>query len=292
MPGRSTTVRQRRLALELRQLRVAAGLTMEQVAVALPCSIAKISRIETAQIGVSPRDVGDLLKLYGVDGEQRDALLLLAQEARQKGWWHQAYRDLPVVAYVALEWEAAFLYEYKMEVIPGLFQTREYATAIIQAIRIDLTAREIARRVELRMARQSLLTKESAPNLWVVIDEAVLRRQVGGREVMRRQLERLCEVAALPNVTLQVLPFAIGGHAGVDGGFTIVGSSEQAHPDVVHVENLTSDLYLEDSDAVRQYTLAFDHLRATALPPSDSAQFLAKSAKSYGSSDTSRTGRG
>jgi transcriptional regulator with XRE-family HTH domain len=275
VPAASPTVRRRRLALELRRLREAAGMTIEHVAKSLECSDSKISRIETARVRATPRDVRDLLALYGVTGTRQAGLIQLAREARQTGWWHQAYGDLPVRALVGLEDAAASISYYVQQLVPGLLQTEDYARAVLRAIRLDLGPAEVERRVGLRMARQSLLTRDEPPELWAVIDEAVLRRVVGGQEVMRQQLKRLAEAAARPNVTLQVLPFTAGEHAGMDGPFTILGFPDPADPDVVYLEHTTSDLYLEDPEATTRYARLFDHLRAESLGPDDSAEFFA-----------------
>jgi transcriptional regulator with XRE-family HTH domain len=278
VPTRSPTVRRRRLGIELRRLREAAGLTIERVAETLECSDSKISRIETAQVGATPRDVRDMLDIYGVIGEQRDDLVQIAREARQRGWWYE-YGDVPISALVGFEAAASSMSIFAMVLIPGLLQVRDYARAVIRAIGHDLPLKEIERRVELRMARQGLLAGDDPPKLWVVLDEAALRRRVGGPSVMREQLEHLGEVAALPNVTLQVLPFATGEHAGMDGEFTIVGFPDQADPNVVYIQNTTSDLYLEDPATVKQYDSLFDHLRASALGPAESVTLLADAAK-------------
>lgn len=273
MPPRSPTVRRRRLGIELRRLRDEAGLTIERVAEALECSDSKISRIETGQVSATPRDVRDMLQIYGVDEQLRDELMQMAREARQKGWWH-AFGDIPVPAIVGFESAASSMSHYAALTIPFLFQTPDYARAVLRAIRGDLPSDELERRVELRMARQSLLTQDDAPLLWIVIDEGALRRRVGGSETMRIQLERIKELSTLPNVTFQILPFASGEHAGMDGGFTIIGFPEEADPNLVFIEHTTSDLYVEDAAAVRQYDRLFNHLRASALAPADSIQFL------------------
>lgn len=275
----SPTVRRRRLGIELRRLREAVGLTIDQVAKELECSESKVSRIETAHVRATARDVRDLLEIYGIDGEQRDELIQLARQAREKGWWHEAYSDLPVRALVGLEDAATSIRTYLDQLVPGLLQTEDYARAVIHAIRPDLTREETERRVELRMARQRLLDRTDSPTLWAVLDEAVVRRPVGGAKVMRSQLERLIEASTLPRVTLQLLPFSAGEHIGMDGSFTIVGFRDPADPDVVYLEHTLSDLYLEDSEAVRQYALLFDHLRADALSPDDSVTFFAKVAE-------------
>lgn len=283
MPPRSPTVRRRRLGIELRRLREEAGWTIDRVAEALECSDSKISRIETGQVSATPRDVRDMLQVYGVDEDQRDELVQIAREARQKGWWH-AFGDIPVPAIVGFETEASSLSLYAALVIPFFFQTPDYARAVLRAVRSGLAPDQLERLLELRMARQSLLTRDEPALFWVVLDEAALRRQVGGTETMRNQLERLEEIVTLPNVTLQILPFASGEHAGLAGGFTIIGFAEQADPNLVYIENTTSDLYVEDAAAVRQYDLSFNHLRASALSPADSVQFLAAAKKDIGSS--------
>ncbi len=264
------TVRRRRLGAELRRLREESGLTIERVAKSLECSDSKISRIENGQVGASPRDVRDMLELYEVDAQQRDALIEIAREARQKGWWH-AYRDVPVVpASIGLEEGATALRMYAALLVPGLLQTRDYAIAVLRALQPSLDAEQFERWVDLRLRRQSLLDRVGAPALWTILDEAVLRRPVGGAEVMRDQLRRLAEASERPNVTLQVLPFAAGEHAGMDGGFTIFGFSRSADSDVVHLDNSSGDLYLEDPEEIRRYNEVFDQLKTAALRPDDS----------------------
>lgn len=281
MPARpSPTIRRRRVAMELRRLREEAGLTIERVAEALECSDSKVSRIETANVNATPRDVRDMLELYGVVGTQQDALVHMAREARKKGWWHK-YRDYQAdqASYVGLEVAADSIRIYSALVVPGLLQIEAYARAVIRALMPDASPEEIEHRLELRMARQPLLTEADPPSLWAILDEAALCRQVGGPGVMREQLNHLAEQGQLPNVTLQVLPYTAGQHAGMDGAFDILGFEEPADPDVVHLENFTSQLYLERPDEVRRYSLVFDHLRALALGPDDSSAYLAELAK-------------
>jgi transcriptional regulator with XRE-family HTH domain len=278
VPARSPTVRRRRLAIELRRLREAAGLTIEQVAAMLECSDSKISRIETGQVGATPRDVRDMLEIYGVANEQRAELIQIAREARQKGWWH-AYGDVPVPPAVVFEAEAFSMSIFQSSVVPGLLQIEDYARAVLRATRPELPLDQIERRVELRMARQSILTRDQPPVLWAVLDEAVIRRLIGGPEVMRQQLERLSEADALPNVTLQLLPFARGEHAGLGGEFTLIGFPDPGDLDVVYIEMPSTDLWLEDPASVRQYHHLFDLLRAAALSPAESAELITKAAK-------------
>jgi len=269
------TVRRRRLGAELRRLREEAGLTIERVAKSMECSDSKISRIENGQVGASPRDVRDMLELYEVPAQQRDALIEIAREARQKGWWH-AYRDLSVVpASIGLEDTATAMRMYAALVVPGLLQTRDYASAVLRALQPGLDAEELERWVDLRIRRQSLLDRADAPALWAILDEAALRRPVGGARVMAEQLRRLAAAAKRPNVTLQVLPFGAGEHAGMDGGFTVFGFSRSADSDVVHLDNTTGDLYLENPEEIRRYNEVFEQLRTAALGPAESLAMVA-----------------
>ncbi len=266
--GQSPTVRRRRLAAELRRLRDQAQLTIEDVAEKLECSSSKISRIETGNVGVTPKDTRELLRLYGVPGDQLDALVQLAREARKKGWWH-SYNEVFTGAFVGLEAEASSLRAYQALLVPGLLQTEEYMRAVIRAARPDATPAQVDKRVQARLARQELLTEPDPPRYWAVIDEAVLCRSVGGDAVMREQLSALTTKAALPHVTIQVLPFAAGAHAGMEGPFLILGFPEQTDPDVVYVDNTTAGIYLEEPAEILRYTLMFDHLRAAAFSPDD-----------------------
>ena len=274
---RSPTGRRRRLGAELRRLRDDAGLTIDKVAEALDCSPSKISRIETGQVGATPRDVRDMLELYRVDDAQREALVQIAREARERGWW-QKYVDVPdgVPAFVGLEAAATSIDIYMSLVVPALLQTSDYTRAVIRAVRPDLPAREIERRVELRMGRQLILGQDDPPTLRVLLDDTLLRRPVGGGTVMRGQLEKLIHAAALPSVTLQVLPVATGAHAGMDGPFTIFGFPASAKLDVVVLDSAADVLYLESSQDLRRYRQVFELLGPAALTPGDSAAFLAE----------------
>jgi transcriptional regulator with XRE-family HTH domain len=279
VPSRqSPTVRRRRLGIELRRLREAAGLTIEDVAKVLDVSDSKISRIETASVGASWRDVRDILDVYRVTGPERDGLIQLARDARQKGWWHQAYGDLPIAALVGLEDAAATIRTYQPLLVPGLLQTEEYASFVLRAIFPDRPG-EADRRTEFRMARQALLTQMDPPQFWAVLDEAVLRRHVGGRHILRRQLEHLRSMASRPNITVQVLPFESGEHAAMDGGFAIVEFPESVDPDFVYLEHTTSDLYIEEAQAVRRYSLLFDRLLERSLSEAATKRLLARLAK-------------
>ena len=274
----SPTIRRRRLGLELRRLREAAGITIETVAERLECSSSKISRIETGHTGATPRDVRDMLTVYGVSGETTENLVQVAREARQKGWWH-LYGTVLTTAYVGLEAAASDIYAYEGHVVPGLLQIDEYAREMIVKGRPDIGQDELERRVHVRMARQSLLSQDDPLRLWVVLDEAVFHRPVGGPAVMRKQIDHLAMVADLPNVSLQVLPFAVGAHAGMDGSFTVLCYEDPADPDVVLAENAAGGLFLEKDEELRRYRFIFDHLRASALPPDETVAFLATRAK-------------
>jgi transcriptional regulator with XRE-family HTH domain len=274
MPVPTASVRQRRLARELRRLREGAHLTIEQVAEKLELSPSTVSRMETAQVGVRPRDLRELLDIYQVPDAQREGLLQIARERRQQPWW-QEYRDLPNVVLAGFEADAASITQYSALLVPGLLQVEAYGREVLAAIRVDARPVDIERRMELRLNRQALLTSESAPLYWVILDEAVVRRPVGGPEVMAAQLEHLIRKAELPSVTLQVLPFSAGAHAGMDGEFTIFGYREPEDPDVVYIENTGGDAYIEDAEVTRRYRRIFDHLRAAALDPAESVRMLA-----------------
>ncbi len=275
---RSPTIRRRRLGAELRQRREAAGVTIEFVAERLECSASKVSRIETGHTTATVRDVRDMLGIYGVVGAECEELIQIAREARQKGWWHP-FSPVLSGAYVGLEAAAGSIRAYEQQVIPGLLQTEDYARAMIRSARPDITGEEIEQRVRVRMGRQSLLTQDDPIELWVVLDETVVSRPVGGDTVMRAQLERLVEAADLPNVTLQILPFEVGAHAGMDGTFTILGFPEAGDPDVVYAENATGGLFLEKRDELQKYVFIFDHIRAAAIRPEVSVALISKLAE-------------
>jgi transcriptional regulator with XRE-family HTH domain len=272
----SPTIRRKRLGIELRRLREQARLTCEDVGQRLDCSGTRISRMETGRISVRPGDVRELLEIYGVTGTEADSLVQLAREARRKGWWHTYGRVLPTwfEPYVGLESEAARLRDFQSMVVPGLLQTEDYARAVLRAGPGAGAAEDIDRKVALRMARQAILGQAAPPDLWVVLSESVLRGQVGGPTVMRAQLARLIDVAAQPNVTLQVLPFAATAHVHPISPFTLLDFPDAADPTVVYLEHLTGSLLLEDADEVRGYTVVFDHLRAEALGTGPSADLI------------------
>jgi transcriptional regulator with XRE-family HTH domain len=269
------TVQRRRLAAELRRLREAADLTIEQAAQEAKLSKSTLSRIENGQVGVQPRTVATLLKHYGVADVDAAGLIQLARDARQHGWWYDYSGSMPkwFAGYVAFEDEATQLRVYDIQLVNGLLQTPDYARAVIAAQFPEDPAEKIDERVELRMARQKILERERPPRLWIVLDEAALLRPIGGSHVMAAQLERIVEIGQLPTVTIQVLPFAQGAHLGMGVAFTIMDFSGN-DPSVVYLENLSGALFLDRQYHVETHGLAFDHLRAVALSPTDSATLL------------------
>jgi transcriptional regulator with XRE-family HTH domain len=281
MPSSSPTVPQRRLARALRRLRANAGLTIDQVAEKLDLSASTISRLETAQASARRGDIRELLDIYKVTGTQREELLQLTQASRRHPWWEE-FKDLPHAAVAGLEAEAALIRHYAAQVVPGLLQTEAYAREVLRAVRGDDEADDIERRLKLRIERQALLAERTSPQYLVVLDETVVRRAVGGRQIMQAQLERLIEVSALPNVTLRLLPFAVGAHAGMDGKFVIYSYQKPEDrdvvyedPDVVFLENLEGDVYIEDSRTTERYNRTFERLLDAALDPAKSTEFLA-----------------
>jgi transcriptional regulator with XRE-family HTH domain len=275
----SPTVRRKRLTTELRRLREQAGLTCEDVGQRLDCSGTRISRMETGRIGARPGDVRELLEIYGVTGAEADSLVQLARDARRKGWWHSYGPALPpwFEVYVGLESAAARLRDFQPMVVPGLLQTG-YARAVLRAAPQAGPGADVDRQVALRMQRQAILDQASPPEVWVVLSESVLRVQVGGPAVMRAQLHRLAELAARPNLTLQVLPFSSAAHAQPISPFTVLEFADPADPAVVYLEHLTGSLVLENSGDVRRYQAVFDHLRAEALGAGESAGLIARAA--------------
>ncbi|HEX9538350.1 MAG TPA: helix-turn-helix transcriptional regulator [Streptosporangiaceae bacterium] len=285
-PQSSPTVKRRRLAAELRHYRDAAGLTIDDVAERLEWSTAKISRIENSRVSVLPRDVKFLLGVYGLTDRDPawDVMLTLARESRERGWWHQYGDAVPdwFEVYVGLEADATSISAYHTEFVPGLIQTADYARAITRAKLSDVTDDDLERIVGVRMERQKILTSDDGPHVWFVINEAVVRRVVGGPEVMRGQLDHLIVAAELPRVQLQVLPFDAGAHASMDGSFSILAFREQTDPQVVYMEYLTGALYLEKPADTDRYRLVVDHLRATALNMDASRALIAGIAERLG----------
>ncbi|MDH6124651.1 helix-turn-helix transcriptional regulator [Kitasatospora sp. GP82] len=276
-PNGGSMVRRILLGSQLRRLREGHGITREDAGYQIRASESKISRMELGRVSFKERDVADLLTLYGVhDGTEREALLGLVREANKPGWWHSFNDVLPgwFQTYVGLEEAAALIRTYEVQFIPGLLQSEEYARAVFSQTRPVLSNEELERRLSLRMRRQKLLTEGQSPRLWAVIDEAALRRPVGGPAVMRAQVQYLIDVAEESNVVIQVMPFRFGGHAGESGAFSILRFPEQDLADVVYLEQLTSALYLDKRDDVDAYVQVMERLCVDSLTPDQTIDLL------------------
>jgi hypothetical protein len=271
------TVLRMLLGAHLRRLREDQGVNREDAGWEIRASESKISRMELGRVGFKERDVADLLTLYGVDDvDERERLLALARQSNTPGWWHR-YGDVLAnwfQSYLGLEAAAAMIRTYEVQFVPGLLQTRNYARAVVLLGHRGASGEEIERRVSLRMARQQLLGRDNPPQLWAVVDEAALRRPIGGREVMRAQIEALIAATKLPNVRLQVIPFLAGGHAAAGGAFSILRFPDRDLPDVVYIEQLTSALYLDKRDDVDHYAAAMETLCIEAEPPDRTVDVL------------------
>ncbi|GAA4591694.1 helix-turn-helix transcriptional regulator [Planotetraspora phitsanulokensis] len=276
-PPRTSTVLRILLGTQLRRLRESRHITLEEAGHAIRASHSKISRMELGRVSVRGRDVADLLTLYGVADEgERAAMLALVSEASVPGWWHNYGDIVPswFEAYVGLEQAATGIRNYEVQFVPGLFQTADYARSVIRLGHPDARPEEIERRVEFRMARQRVLDDPNPPHVWAVVDESVLRRSPGSPAVMRGQIDRLLELVARPDVTLQVVPFSAGGHAAAGGPFSILRFAEPDIPDVVYLEQLTSAVYLDKRDDVDHYLAVMERLCITAKPATDSRRVL------------------
>ncbi|RZU75088.1 helix-turn-helix protein [Micromonospora kangleipakensis] len=276
-PATGPTVLRMLLGAQLRRLREGAGVTREGAGWEIRSSESKISRMELGRVGFKERDVADLLTLYGVSATaERTALLKLARDANSPGWWHRYGDVLPTwfQSYLGLEAAAALIRTYEVQFVPGLLQTPEYARAVILLGHRGATPEEIDRRVNLRVERQELLRRTRPPQLWAVVDEAALRRPIGGPEVMRGQLDALIEATASPHVRLQIVPFEAGGHAAAGGAFTILRFGDQDLPDIVYIEQLTSAIYLDKREDLDYYALAMERLCVEAAPPERTPELL------------------
>ena len=262
---------------QLRRLREAQGIAIDDARHVIGASVSKMSRLETGRVGFKDQDIAALLTFYGVIDEQRRcALQALARNANAHGWWHDYSDILPswFEAYVALEEAATSIRAYEIQFVPGLLQTDEYAHAVTLLGHQAAPADEIERRVRLRMTRQAMFTRPQSPHLWVALDEAVLRRPVGRPGVMRRQLTHLLEAAERPNVTIQIIPFQAGGHAAAGGPFSIQRFAEPDLPDVVYLEQLTSAIYLDKRETVDHYMAVMERLCLAAAPAAASAKAI------------------
>jgi transcriptional regulator with XRE-family HTH domain len=275
MPGNpGGSVRQRRVSAELRTLRESRGLTCEQVAKALDCSIGKISRMETGVRGLFPDDVAAMLGFLQAPAKQREELLALVRDGQKPNWIQvggklpTAWKDL-----IRFEDQAVALYNYEPLVVPGLLQTGDYARAVIHAGNRELTDLEVDQLVRTRMGRQAILSRFNGPTLAVIVDEMVLRRPIGEPGVMQGQLNHLLNMAQRPRVDLRVVPFALGAHPGLEGPAMILEFSDQ--PTLIYLDDRGATGLLEEAPVLRRVTLAWRELHSIALPPEDSARFIA-----------------
>jgi transcriptional regulator with XRE-family HTH domain len=274
----SPTVRGRRLVRELKRLREASGMGPDEVAQRLDFSKSKLYRIENGKARVDHDDLEDMLDLFDVRSPERDALVALGRDSRRRGWW-TTYKDVFTGSYVGLESEAARI-QVASHIVPGLFQTADYARAVITETRPTLDTDEAERRVVARTARQdAVLGRDNPPEIHVVLDEAALHRSVGGADVMTRQLAALAKASTQPDVTLQVLPFAAGASAALEGDFVILAFPDPEDPPVAYAEGLFGDLYLESKEELDRYSLAWTHLLEKALSPAESAAMITELVK-------------
>lgn len=271
-PGKSTgpTVTRIVLGTQLRRMREAAGITPQAAGAAIRASHAKISRLELGRVGFKERDIEDLLTLYGVTNpRERESYLNLVGRSNARGWWQQDGDLLPgwFEMYLRLEQEASFIRTFQVQFVPGLLQCEAYARNVIKAGHSADSAYEVDRRVQLRIARQKMLTEPGAPQLWAVVDEGALSRPFGTANVMRAQFEHLLEMTALPNITLQVLPFRVGSHAAAGGPFTILRFAEPDLPDIVYLEQLNSSIYLDKRSDIEDYLGVMEQVCVQAETP-------------------------
>jgi transcriptional regulator with XRE-family HTH domain len=276
------TVLRMLLGAQLRRLREAADITPEDAGYEIRASRSKISRLENGRVKLKSRDITDLLTLYGVTDEGvRSKFLALVARSNAPDWWTKYSDILPdwFETYLGLEAVATTIRSFEVQFVHGLFQTEAYTRAVTYLRRKTAPPDEIERRVALRLKRQDLLSKPNPPRIWSVMDEAVLRRPVGGPAVMRAQFQRLIELAELPHVTLQVVPFASGCHAAESGSFTVLRFEEPDLPDVVYIEQLTGAMYLDQRSDVEHYLAVVDELSGEALTPADTTRFIEQVAR-------------
>ncbi|GGU54289.1 helix-turn-helix domain-containing protein [Kitasatospora aureofaciens] len=277
------TVRRRMLGAELRRIREGLNLRVDDVAARLGWHQSKVSRLENGRHGVKANEVGILLDVYEIsDPETREALATLAREGKRRVWW-QPYSDVisqRYASFISFEAEAVAIRNFESSLIPGLLQTADYARAVTRKLQPEGTTEEVNALVDVRLARQNAALRREEPlKLWAIVDEAALRRVVGNKAIMAKQLQQLIAASREPNVTLQVVPFDAGAHPGVLGSFVIMEFPVRNDLDVVYTEALTSSLYLERDDDVTAYDQAFDRLRAAALDVGPSRRLVTQIAK-------------
>ncbi|MGK5697034.1 helix-turn-helix domain-containing protein [Streptomyces sp. URMC 128] len=277
----SPTARRRRLSIELKKLREKSALTCAQVGSALDWSGSKVNRMETGSGRIQPSDIDALCRFYGTSDELREFLKSLARQAKVRGWWQVHGAGVPewFNIYIGLEQDASTFRQYQCEVVPGLMQTEVYASELHKS-GAHMSAEDITKAVQVRMERQAMLRRPDAPDAWFIVNEGALRHVMGDHALMREQMERVLETAELPTVTLQVLPFDAGTYPAT-GSFTMLGFPAPEDPDLVYRDGITDAMYLEGEHHVREYTRAFDGLRAAALSPQRSALFIESILKDY-----------
>jgi transcriptional regulator with XRE-family HTH domain len=278
------TVRLRRLAAELRRLRAAAELTRDDVTARTGINAATLYRIEKAVTQPQKRTLLALLNLYDVQEQQRGEILALLQGASDQGWLRPYHNELPeeYTAYISFEAEARAVRNYESLFIPGLLQTEAYARSVITGVLPMANTREVDQRVQARIERQTVLTKDNPLQLWAICDEAAVRRMVGGPKVMQEQLQHLRKVAAEPNVTLQIIPFSAGAHPGMPGSFALLSFPDADDPELIYIDSMAGDLFLEAEVDVRRFGGTFDNLRAEALSPGATSKLLTTLAQEIG----------
>jgi hypothetical protein len=265
------------LGAQLRRLREKANVGRDDAGYHIRASGSKISRMELGRVSFKERDVTDLLDLYGVtDPEQHDKLVQLTREANATPWYQKFQDVVPdwFAVYVGLEEAAQLIRIYEIQFVPGLLQTPDYARAVIQQGSPGLDPDEVERRLQLRLGRQRLLGRDSPPRLWAIVDEAALRRPMGGRDIHAAQIERLIDVIGAANITLQVMPFKYGGHAAESGSFTLMRFPETDLPDIVYMEYLTGAHYVEKPDEVERYAAVMERLSVAATSPDRTREIL------------------
>ncbi|WP_026425888.1 helix-turn-helix domain-containing protein [Actinokineospora inagensis] len=275
------TVRLRRLAAELRRLRTEAGLTRDEVSDQTGINSVTLYRIETAKARPQGRTLTAMLTLYGTADDERAQLVALSKNALTQGWLQPFHAELSeeYTAYISFEAEAKSIRSYGSLFVPGLLQTEDYARAVIRGTMPKISNQEVEDRVRARMERQALLAADKPLTLWAIVDEAALHRDVGGAAAMRGQIKRLAEAAEQPNITLQVISFASGAHPGMPGSFVLLGFADPVDTDLIYIESIGGDLFLESGSDVATFTDAFDHLRAVAKSPADTTKRLTQLAK-------------
>lgn len=270
----SPTVRRRRLAAALRDARAKSGLSREEVADQMEWSMSKVYRLEYGRTAASWRDVRDLCELYGVPSPEKDGLIQLARDSRQRGWWSE-YQDIFPSNFVGLESDASLIRSYESELVPGLLQTEDYARALNRTFRPAASEDEIERRVSARLARQGVFDRSTPPELSCVLSEAVIRRCMAiDGEIGSAQLRALLAAADRPNITIRIVPLDAGLHPGMDGAFVIIGFPDEADPEVAYVEGLMGSVFVESVDGVNRYKLVWDQISAYALSAAESRDLI------------------